>query len=83
MINLINVLAVIVFHLHYIVFQHIKEMEPQLSQENKVLNMILDVPKKDQSYVEMGHVEKLLNNVKFMKDVEVLENLIIVQMVHV
>jgi len=58
-------------------------MEPQLSQENKVLNMILDVLKKDQSYVEMGHVEKLLNNVKFMKDVEVLENLIIVQMVHV
>jgi hypothetical protein len=73
----------IVFHHHSIVFHHIKEMELQLSQVNKVLIMILDVLKKDLSYVEMGHVEKLLNNVKFMKDVEVLDNLIIVQMVHV
>lgn len=82
-INLINVPVVIVFHLHYIVFHHIKETELQLSQVNKVINMILDVLKIYQSYAEMALVEKLLINVKFMKDVEVLERLIIVQMVHV
>jgi len=75
--------VVIVFHPHYIVFHHIKETEPQLSQVNKVINMILDVLKIYQSYAEMALVEKLLINVKFMKDVEVLERLIIVQMVHV
>jgi hypothetical protein len=72
-----------VFHPHYIVFHHIKETEPQLSQVNKVLNMILDVLMNYQSYVEMALVEKLPKNVKFMKVVEVLEHLIIVQMVHV
>jgi ferritin-like metal-binding protein YciE len=73
----------IVFHPHYIVFHHIKETEPQLSQVNKVLNMILDVLKNYQSYVEMALAEKNQNNVKFTKDVEALNNLIIVQMVHV
>jgi ferritin-like metal-binding protein YciE len=75
--------VVIVFHPHYIVFHHIKETEPQLSQVNKVLNMISDVLKKDQIYAEMALAEKNQNNVKFTKDVEALNNLIIVQMVHV
>jgi hypothetical protein len=58
-------------------------MEPQLSQVNKVLNMILDVLMNYQSYAEMALAEKNQNNVKFTKDVEALNNLIIVQMVHV
>jgi hypothetical protein len=45
--------------------------------------MILDVLKNYQSYVGMALAEKNQNNVKFTKDVEALNNLIIVQMVHV
>lgn len=81
MINLISVLVDFVLNLLFIVYLLIWLMVILISQENKVILMILVVMKLDLIYVKMDLAERLLKNAQYMKDAEVLLNLIIAQMV--
>jgi len=81
MINLISVLVDFVLNLLFIVYLLIWLMVILISQENKVILMILVVMKLDLIYVKMDLAERPLKNVQYMKDAEVLLNLIIAQMV--